>query len=404
MIRPLYKTPPVPPKSKSLSVAILDQRAEKLLPRIGKGSAEREKNRTLPQEQIRLIAKQQLLTYRIPQNYGGAGGSIRDVIHFVIQLASVDSNIAQTLRPSFSFIEGLLASDDEKERRRWFSSYLAGEVFGNAGWEIGGANGEVKARIVKKGNHYEVNGSKYYSTGALYSDWISAVALNEEKKPVSFIVPRNRKGLVLLDDFDAMGQRLTASGTTHLENLIVYPDEFRRRKVEEGKRGATTPFLQLYLGAVVAGVAKNVLSDAVTFTQKYARPIKHSTAAKSVDDPYVQHTVGEISSRAFAAESVILRAAETLDHYWNEGKEYAHLTEASIAVAQAQWITAELTLKAAELLFDVGGASTTSRKHNLDRHWRNARTVINHNPRDWKAAVVGKYRLSGIEPPTSGLF
>ena len=55
-------------------------------------------------------------------------------------------------------------------------------------------------------------------------------------------------------------------------------------------------------------------------------------------------------------------------------------------------------------MFDVGGASTTGRGHNLDRHWRNARTVANHNPRDWKAAAVGTWQLKGTPPPTSGLF
>ena len=30
----------------------------------------------------------------------------------------------------------------------------------------------------------------------------------------------------------------------------------------------------------------------------------------------------------------------------------------------------------------------------------NARTVANHNPRAWKAATVGAYRLTGAEPPT----
>jgi hypothetical protein len=46
----------------------------------------------------------------------------------------------------------------------------------------------------------------------------------------------------------------------------------------------------------------------------------------------------------------------------------------------------------------------TRREHNLDRHWRNARTVANHNPRAYKAAVVGAYELDGVEPPLGGFF
>ena len=174
--------------------------------------------------------------------------------------------------------------------------------------------------------------------------------------------------------------------------------------VEEGQRSIITPFLQLFLGAVQAGIARNALDDAVAFAKEHARPIKHSSASRSVDDPYVEFSVGEISARAFAAEAVVLRAADRIDAAWANALDHQSVTRAAIDVAQAQYIAAESALKAAELLFDVGGASTTGRSHNLDRHWRNARTVANHNPRHWKAAVVGAYRLKDTEPPTSGLF
>ena len=77
---------------------------------------------------------------------------------------------------------------------------------------------------------------------------------------------------------------------------------------------------------------------------------------------------------------------------------------AAVNVAQAQYVAAESALRAAELIFDVGGGSATDRKYALDRHWRNARTIANHNPRNWKVAVAGSYHLIGEEPPTSGLF
>ncbi|MEG7361549.1 acyl-CoA dehydrogenase family protein [Pseudomonas citronellolis] len=388
----------------TLDLAELRRRVVPRLAAIAEGAAERERLRQLPHEQVRALAADRLLCFRIPAEYGGAGASVRDTVQFVIDLAAVDSNVAQSLRPSFAFIEGLLARGDQAEQQRWFPRFLAGEVFGNAGWEIGGANGAVSARLRRDGEAFRASGSKFYSTGSLYADWVSAVALDEDDRPVSFVVPRDREGLELLDDFDAMGQRLTASGTTRLNDLLVQPGEIRPRVVEEGQRSIVTPFLQLFLGAVEAGIARNALTDAVAFARDHARPIKHSSAQRSVDDPYVEFAVGEISARALAAEAVILRAAERLDEAWAAGLDHDAVNLAAVEVAQAQYIAVESALKAAELLFDVGGASTTGRQHNLDRHWRNARTLANHNPRHWKAAVVGAWRLKGSEPPTSGLF
>ncbi|PWB33894.1 acyl-CoA dehydrogenase [Pseudomonas sp. SDI] len=390
-----------------MSVQTLQRNLDRLLPLIAEGAARRERERELPFEAIRQIAEAGLYTCRIPQAYGGPGGSVADVIGLLLRIAAVDSNVAQALRPGFGFVEGLLASraeGAEEERRRWFARYLDGAIVGNAGWEVGGANGLVSARIVAEGAHFRASGSKYYSTGALYADWISTVALDEQDLPVSFVLPRDRAGLELLDDFDAMGQRLTASGTTRLNNVQVFADEIRTRTVEEGRRTLVTPFLQLFLATVQAGIARNALDDAARFAREHARPIKHSTATRSVDDPYVQLSVGEISARAFSAEAVVLKAAASIDRAWAAELEPTLVDVAAVDVAQAQFITGESALKAAELLFDVGGASTTGRAHNLDRHWRNARTVTNHNPRHWKAAAVGAWQLSGTPPPTSGLF
>lgn len=392
-----------PQSAPPLTVAVLRERAARILPEIAVGASQRERDRLLPHAEIRRVAGARLLAFRIPAGHGGADATVREVIQFIIDLAAADSNIAQALRSGFAFVESLRASGPDDERARWYPRFLAGDVFGNAGWEIGGANGAVSARIRREGDHFKASGSKYYSTGALYADWVSTVALDEEDQPVAFTLPRDREGLHLLDDFDAMGQRLTASGTTRLDNVTVYPDELRVRAVKKGARSPVTPFLQLYLGAVLAGIARNALCDAVTFAQEHARPIVHSSAARSVDDPYVQHSVGEISARAYAAEAVILRAADTLDAV-EADPTGSHLVRASVEVAQAQYIAAESAMKAAELIFDVGGASTTARRHNLDRHWRNARTVANHNPRHWKVAVVGAHHLSGTEPPASGLF
>ncbi|GII31973.1 acyl-CoA dehydrogenase family protein [Planotetraspora mira] len=386
----------------SAGLAELYERAARILPELAEGAAERERERELPHAQIRRIAQARLFTFRIPAEYGGAGSSVQDVFRFVIDLAAADSNIAQAVRPDFGRVEALLAGP-EAERRKWFPRFLAGDVFGNAGWEIGGSNGEIRSRITRHGDHFKVNGTKFYSTGALYADWIGAAALDDDGEKVFFTLPRDREGLHLIDDFDGVGQRLTASGTTRLDDVTVHPDEISIRDSGE-RRSPVTPFLQLYLAAVEAGIARNALTDAVDFARERARPIAHSTARRSVDDPYVQHAVGEIAARAYAAEAAVLHAAASIDRAWHAELRPDLLTLASVEVAQAQVFAIEGALKSAELLFDVGGGSATGRTHNLDRHWRNARTVANHNPRYWKAAVVGAFRLNGTEPPANGLF
>jgi alkylation response protein AidB-like acyl-CoA dehydrogenase len=325
------------------------------------------------------------------------------VTRFIIALAAADANVAQAMRPGFGFVEGLVLAPDA-DRELWYERLLRGEMFGGAFGEVGAAQGEVRARLTRDGEHYRANGHKYYSTGALFSDWVTVNASGEDGGVRSFTIPTDREGVRLVDDWDAIGQRLTASGSTYLEEVLVYEDEVRDWHSTDGERILVIPFQQLFLAAIEIGIARNALDDAVHYAREKARPIAHSDASRSVDEPYVQHAVGELASRTYVGEAGVLRAADAIDDAYASGAGQDAQVQAAIEVAQAQFVAVETALRASELLFDVGGASTALRRNNFDRHWRNARTVANHNPRAHKAGAVGRFMLTGAEPPNSGFF
>ena len=56
---------------------------------------------------------------------------------------------------------------------------------------------------------------------------MDSLVLDKDGREAGFIVPRDRTGVQLPDDFDGMGQRLTASGTTVFDNIEVRADELR---------------------------------------------------------------------------------------------------------------------------------------------------------------------------------
>jgi alkylation response protein AidB-like acyl-CoA dehydrogenase len=143
----------------------------------------------------------------------------------------------------------------------------------------------------------------------------------------------------------------------------------------------------LHEAAVQAGIAARVLDDAVWWVRERARPIKHSSATRSLDDPYIRRTVGEIALRAQAARAVVLLAADTVA---DEGPG------AGNHVALARVAATESALAAGVLLFDVGGGSITDRSLGLDRHWREARTA-DTDARPWTLAEAGLHHLTG--PP-----
>ncbi|GHE76733.1 acyl-CoA dehydrogenase [Amycolatopsis deserti] len=378
-----------------------------ILQRLRATAAARERARDHAFADVRALAEQRITLTGIAVEDGGAGGSLRDVADLVVAIARADSNVAQALRGSFLTANRVATRPDLPHREVTLRRLRAGDLFaGTSNERTGGASGSVSTTIRRDGDGYLINGEKYYSTGGLYATWFSGSAQDEHGEVVFFTVPADREGVQRLDDFDAVGQRLTASGTTRLVNVRAAADEVVPRDNHLLDNPWLGSFAQLYLAAIEAGIAAAALDDAARFAREKARPIKHSSATRSVEDPYVREVVGEIAARAHAARSAVLLAAEVLDRVRGLTGPAARTAgaEAAVTVAQSGVVAIDSALRAAELLFDVAGGSITDRDLGFDRHWRNARVVANHNPRRWKAAVAGAYHLTGEEPPTTGLF
>ena len=367
-----------------------------------------ERERVLQYDAVDEIRRTGVLSLRVPQRYGGPGGSIRDVLSAVVHLASGSSNVAQALRAHFGFSERLLSNRaTDAERAEWFPRINAGLLIGNA---ITDAKGRVPGSsdttvLPDRNGVLRLNGQKFYSTGTLYADVIAVSAVDAAGNDVQVIVPTDRAGVELFDDWDGFGQRTTASGGSRFTDVEIAPVEVTT--VSDGDHlGHSTTFLQLYLAAVAAGIAAAIRDDAVEYVRTRARPAAHSVAARAAEDPFVLHAVGEIGTAAAVARSLVLSAADVLDALVDQGRVFDAdaLAEAAVAVAQAQLVTERLTLDAAQRLFDTGGASATARTLNLDRHWRNARTLASHNPLDYKAHAVGDYLVNAVPPPANGYF
>jgi alkylation response protein AidB-like acyl-CoA dehydrogenase len=405
---------PVAPRPRFTSEPLAGTPAERLdrlaavVDELRQTDAAAERDRVLQYDAVDAIRRTGALALRVPGRYGGPGGSVRDVLTAVIRIARGSSNVAQALRPHFGFSERLLSNRaTEAEREEWFPRVNSGVIIGNAITDAKGKtpSGADTTLLADGDGVLRLNGYKFYSTGTLFADLIAVSASDAEGRDLQAIVPVGRDGVELFDDWEGFGQRTTASGGTRFTNVEVRTHEVTT--VSDGKHlGHSTTFLQLYLAAVAAGIAAAARDDAVWYVQNKARPASHSLADTAASDPFTLHAVGEITAHASAAEALVLSAADAIDEVVDSGRiaDADELARVAIVVAEAQLVAERLTLAAAERLFDTGGASATARSLNLDRHWRNVRTVSTHNPLAYKAHAAGNYVVNGVWPPANGYF
>ncbi len=367
-----------------------------------------ERDRVLQYEAVETLRRTGVLGLRVPAEFGGPGGKVRDVLSTVIQIGRGSSNVAQALRSHFGFSERLLSNRaTPDERDEWFPRVNTGIVVGNAITDgAGRAPSSADTKVLPDSDGVlRLNGYKFYSTGTLFADVIAVSALDTDGRDVQAIIPADRAGVELFDDWDGFGQRTTASGGTRFTDVEVQPTEVIT--VSDGARlGHSTAFLQLYLASVAVGIAHAVLDDAVEYVRTKARPASHSVADTADADPFVLQAVGEISATAASGEAIGLAAADAIDRLVDDGRQHdpEAVTDVAVTVARAQLTAERLTITAAERLFDTGGASATARALNLDRHWRNARTLAGHSPLAYKAYAAGNYAVNGTWPPANGYF
>ncbi|WP_426217850.1 acyl-CoA dehydrogenase family protein [Pseudomonas sp. DWRC2-2] len=380
----------------------LRTRFQPLFEQICEGAVEREQQRELAFEAVELLRGSAFSSLRVPLVHGGAGVSLPVLFGLLIDLAEADSNLPQIVRAHFGFVEGRLLSHDAPSQDYWFPKVVAGQLWGAAMAER--SDSSTNSVTLDTGeNGWLLNGEKYYCTGAIYADWVAAVAMDDEDF-VSVVVAVNSPGVTREDDWDGFGQRLSGSGTTRFDNVTV-PEEHVLRRFKPGELRADSyisAFYQLFHLATLAGIARAVLRDATTFVLGRTRAFGVPGKSSPKDDPLVQRVIGRLSSLAYASESLVLTTAEVLEGVHqaelNGSAKEADYVDADIRTYQAQQVVLEQVLEASTLLFEVGGASATSQARRLDRHWRNARTLASHNPAILRERALGNYYLNGISP------
>lgn len=380
---------------------------------IALGASERDRDRILPFDVVELIRRSRLGALRIPVAEGGGGSTARELFEVVIRLGDADPNVAHIIRNHFSVTERILRSKRTPRNRRWLKAVADGAIIGLASTELevkrAGGGGVVNTKLTPDGDGYRLNGTKYYSTGSLYADLIFVRALAPDSSKVLLLIPTKGEGIELVDDWDGFGQKLTGTGTTTFTDVRVEGDEVIFETDTDQDKLPYNIVPQLFLTAINAGIIRSVLRDATALVRTRPRTFYHAVSEQAVDDPILQQTVGQISANAFAAEAIVLAAAEGLDQLptaqaQGEEAETAVALATSLSAAKAKLIVDDLALRSATLLFEVGGASTTKKSSNYDRHWRNARTLSSHNPNHFKARAIGDYEINGKPLPTRGFF
>lgn len=368
----------------------------------------RDAERQLPHQQVKALKESGLLALSVPVEYGGIDAPATVLAEVFRLIAHADPSLGQIPHSHFVFLEALRLQGSPSQKAYFYGQVLGGAMLANAQSERGPHPIDVDTTTLVRQptGDYLLNGRKFYSTGALFADWLvvrasltDGVPTAQTPKAVVF-VRRDTEGVDVVDDWDGMGQRTTASGTVTLDNVAVPAEHvvpFSPIFAGPTVYGARA---QLLHSAIDVGIATGALAAGVRQAER-ARPHFEAGVATAVEDPTLITVAGELAVTVRGAQALLESAARAVD------RAQADLTdetaaEASIAVAAAKVAAVRASLEASNVLFELGGTRSASASGNLSRYWRDARTHTLHDPTRWKIQHIGRYTLTGARPPRHG--
>jgi SfnB family sulfur acquisition oxidoreductase len=374
---------------------------------IADGVIWRDRSATVPARELAGLDASGLLGITVPRAYGGADLPAAMLAEVVRIIAAVDPAIAQVPQSHFLFVDVLAILGTPSQRHRIFGDVLAGARLGGGLAERGGQHAQdLRTRLPGRGTSMRLSGRKYYCTGALTARRIGVSALDDADRLVLAFVERDSPGVRPDEDWNVMGQRATVSSGAQFDDVAVDPClviPYHQAFEAPQQFGAHT---QLVHAAIEVGIAGGTLRDAGEFVRTRARPFFEAARAgwaqAAGQDPHTIYRYGQLATKVQAAEALLASAAATLDGIGRVPCDAAEAARASLAVAQAKAFGSEVAAEVASDLFSLSGASAADERHDLSRHWRNARTHGSHDPVAWKYRHVGNYLLNGALPPNHG--
>ena len=202
-------------------------------------------------------------------------------------------------------------------------------------------------------------------------------------------------------DSDGFSQRLTGSGTTEFTDVEVDPRLLHNRGITEFTGTIQNAVFQLVHLAALAGIAGAALEEITEFIRSRSRNLFNPAVAPE-KDPVSLQVIGEAYGTVETVKATVVAAAVTVQKV-SEAQLAGNAVDRDFAEADAhvygvQSTVINLVLALISRVFEVGGASATSRSRQLDRLWRNARTISSHNPAIYRQQAVGDFVVNGVAP------
>ena len=358
---------------------------------------------TFPAEDFDDLFHAGLIAPVVPREYGGLGlgpyrGDVFTLWMMTKEMAKADLSLARCWEGHVNSLVLLDGMATDEQKARWFEGVV------ERGQKWVAWSGEPQSRapgetmrfgtsVEKVEGGYVVEGSKVFSTSAGGAQWAILLVSTAGPGGVRHSTASLDSQLLMACDlsdssvqidgswWDPIGMRATVSYLVNFRrtfipdaNLIGYPGQY----LKEGWQTCFIPhYAATFLGAAEAA---------------YDYALEYITAQNKVDDPYVQHHIGQMSVNVETAHLWLRNVARL----WETGK----YREAQIAGSRARHVIEHLAEETVKRCIKACGARCLNRPSALERIYRDLSFYVRHDNDDHILAMIGKSVLGLTHDPS----
>ena len=332
-------------------------------------AAEIDEEQRFPWETVRLFADNGILTPLLPERYGGVGANYLFFCRILEEIAKACASSALLLIAQADGMLPILCGGSAALKEAHLPGLARGNLAAFAATEPNAGSDvlSMKARAIRDGDHYRLNGRKCFVTNGSVADLLTVYAYTDPEKGArgisAFVVSRGSEGLGYGKNENKMGMRGSVNSELIFEDLVV-PVENRIGEEGEGVANmmAALDTSRLFAAAQAVGLAQGAIDEAVAYARErvqFGRPIARTQA--------VQFMLADMVAATEAARLLTYQAARCLD----KGKS----RQARRFCAMAKFTASDTAMKVTTDAVQVLGGYGYMKDFPVERMMRDAKLI-----------------------------
>ena len=269
-----------------------------------------------PWEVVKVLASSDIYGVYVPEDYGGLGGGILEMVIATEELSRVCGGIALAFAASALGAMPILLFGSDEQKRKHLPPIASGErlaAFALTEANAGSDAGAVETRAELDGDHYVLNGTKQWITGGGEASIYTVVARTRKGTGIrgisAFIIEKDTPGFTFGKKEDKMGIRASATRELVFQDCRI-PKENLIGREGAGFMIAMKTFDKSRPGvaAQAVGIAQGAFDEAVKYArgrEQFGQPIASFQG--------IQFMLADMATQIEAARALTYQAARVID-------------------------------------------------------------------------------------------